>query len=350
MKKNKLILLQIIIAVILICTSVYATVNTTISLSASSTTVKQGEEITVKLSLENVDADKKVYSVEGYINYDKDILEPITVDSIEKTDNNTVKIGNEELSIQDITNNSENISDYGITINRAPSGGNDVKILIDFRNGISSNTDLLNIKFKVKSDAKLGTVTNAISYKSFEITAGTETSAGMDKNVNLTVVSNEHTHSYKEEIVKEATCTEKGKKVEKCSCGDIKEEKEINALGHSFGSWKVVKEATTDATGTRERVCTRCNEKETETIAKLSKPSNTNTNTNTNTNKNTNTNTNTNTNKNSNTNKTNNTNTDGTVAGTKLPATGAKVIVAPAIVLIVLAYISYNRYMKYKDI
>lgn len=347
MKKNKLILLQIMIAFILICTSVYATVNTTIKLSANSTSIKRGEEVTVKLSLENVEASKKVYSVEGYINYDKDILEPITVDSIVKTSNNTVKIGDEELAIQDVTNSTDNIPDYGVTFNGAPSTGNDAKILIDFRNGISSDTDLLSIKFKVKSNANLGTVTNAITYKTFQVTAGTETSSDIDRSINLTVVSGDHVHDYKEEVIKEATCTEKGKKVEKCStCGETKEETDIDALGHSYGSWKVVKEATTTSTGTKERVCTRCNEKQTETIAKLSS----NTNTNTNTNKNTNTNTNKNTNTNTNTNKTNNTNTDGTVAGTNLPATGSKVIVIPAIVLIVLAYVSYNKYMKYKDI
>ena len=54
---------------------------------------------------------------------------------------------------------------------------------------------------------------------------------------------------------------------------------------------------------------------------------------------------NTNTNKNSNTNTNK---TDNSVAGTVLPATGAKVIIIPAIILIVLAYVSYNKYMKYK--
>ena len=59
--------------------------------------------------------------------------------------------------------------------------------------------------------------------------------------------------------------------------------------------------------------------------------------------------TNTNTNKNVNNNP--NTNTkDNTVAGTKIPAAGAKVIILPVITLIVLAYVSYNKYMKMKGI
>lgn len=310
MKKNKLILLQLIIAVTFICTTVYATVNTTISLSVASTTVKQGEEITIKLSLENVEASKKVYSVEGYINYNKDILEPITVDSIEKNDNNTVKIGDEELSIQDVTNSSENIPDYGVTFNGAPSTGNDAKILIDFRNGISSNTDLLNIKFKVKADAKLGTVSNAISYQTFQITAGTETSPDIDKNVNLTIVSN---------------------------AADQKPEEPENKPVEEKPENKPENKPTEN----------KPENKPSDTNKNTNKDNNKNTNTNTNKNKNTNT--NTNTNKNLTANK-NNTNTDGTVAGTNLPATGSKVIIIPAIVLIVLAYVSYNKYMKYKDI
>ena len=42
---------------------------------------------------------------------------------------------------------------------------------------------------------------------------------------------------------------------------------------HTFGEWKVVTEPTTEAEGLKERVCTECGFKETETIAKLDKPS-----------------------------------------------------------------------------
>lgn len=297
MKKNKLILLQLFIAFILICTSVYAAFDTTISLSASSTSVKQGEEVTVTLSLENVDSNKKVESVEGYINYNKDILEAVTVDSIEKSSNNTVTIGNEELSIEDLTNRSEvSTSDAYVAFNGTPASDNDIKIVIDFKNGVTSNVDLLKIKFKVKSNATLGTVSNAISYEMFQITAGLETSPDITKNVNLTVV---------------AASTEKPEnKAEKPTENKVENKAENKAEN------KV--------------------ENKTENKVENKATNNTVKNTNNTTN---------------NTNKASNTNTkDNTVAGTNLPATGAKIIVIPAIVLIVLAYISYNKYMKYKDI
>ncbi len=350
MKKNKLILLQLIIAFTLICTSVYAAVDTTIAVSTSSTTLHKGDEFTVTLSLEKVDSSKKVESVEGYINYNKDILEPITVDSIEKTSNGTVKIGDEELPVEDLTNKNEvSSSDAYVAFNGSPSSGNDVKIVIDFKNGVSSNLDLLKIKFKVKADANLGTVTNAISYETFQITAGAETSADITKNINLTVVAEqnqEHDHKWKENTSKSkaATCTEDGYKFYECTvegCTETKKET-VKATGHKYGEWKVTKEATTSAEGEKQRECSVCKNVEKQTIAKKTPTNNTNTNktNNTNTNK-----------TNTNTNKTNtNTNTDNTVAGNKIPAAGSKVVILPAILVIVLAYVSYNKYMKYKDI
>lgn len=346
MKRNKIILLQLFIAFTLICTSVYAAVDATISVSTPSTTLHKGDEFTVTLALEKVDSSKKVESIEGYINYNKNILETVTVDSIEKTSDGTVKIGDEELPVEDLTNKSEvSSTDAYIAFNGSPSSGNDVKIVIDFKNGISSNTDLLKIKFKVKSDASLGTVTNAISYETFQITAGSETSADITKNINLTITeSTEHTHNWKENTSKSkaATCTEDGYTYYECTedgCTETKKET-IKATGHKYGDWKVTKEATTTSEGEKQRECSVCKNVEKQTIAKLTS--------NTNTNK---TNTNTNTNKtNTNTNKTNTTNTDNTVAGTTIPATGSKVIILPAILLIALAYISYNKYMKYKDI
>lgn len=298
MKKNKLILLQLMIAATLICTSVYAAVNTTISLSASGTTVHRGDEITVTLALEDVDSSKKVESIEGYINYNKDILETVTVDSIEKNENGTVKIGDEELPVEDLTNKTEvSSTDSYVAFNGSPSSGNDIKIVIDFKNGISSDVELLKVKFKVKSDAELGTVTNAISYEMFQITAGNETLPDITKNINLTV---------------EKVATEEP--------DNTPENKPVNNTN------------TNTNTSTNNTV------------------KNTNTTTTTNTNTNTTTN---NATKNTNTaQQTNSANSDidNTVAGASIPAAGSKVVILPVIVLIVLAYISYNKYMKYKNI
>lgn len=306
MKKNKLILLQLVIAFTLICTSVYAAVSATIGVSVDKSTIERGETVAVKLSLKDVDETQKVTSVEGYINYNKDVIEPITVDSIEKDEENNVKIGNETLVVEDLTNASKDdisSSSAYIGFNGDPESDNDSKIVIDFNNGITEDTDLITIKFKVKSDATIGEIEDAISYSMFVITTGSEQSEEITKNINLTV-----------------------KKVAEAP-GDGDEEN--NA---------------TD--GDKDNNITN-NDKDNNTADDDDK--NESKNENKNENKNTNTNTNKNTNKNVNNNS--NTNTkDNTVAGTKIPAAGAKVIVFPAIILIVLAYVSYNKYMKMKDI
>lgn len=287
MKKNKLILVQVFIILILLCTSVYAA-STTIGLSASSTSLNKGDTVTVTLSLQDVDSSKKVESIEGYINYNTNVIEAISIDSIQKNKDNTVTIGNETLKVEDLTNANINeipTSSSYVAFNGNPSGDNNSRIVIDFQDGITTDEDLLKIDFKVKENATEGEIKDAISYSMFVITAGSEQSKEITKSVTLTIKS--------------------------ASAGDNNDDDN--------------------------------NQNKNENTNK-----NTNKNTNQNANRNSNSNTNSNTNRNSNTNSAGNQD-DNTVSGI-LPATGAKVIIVPAIVLIILAIVSYNRYVKYKDI
>lgn len=315
MKKNKLILLQLFTAFVLICTSVYAAVTTTINLSVSNTSVYKGDKVSVTLSLSGVESGKKVESIEGYINYNTNIIEAINVDSIQKNEDNTVTIGNETLNVEDLTNATVNdltSSSAYVAFNGSPSNENNSKIVIDFKDGITADTNLLTIDFKVKENATEGEIKGAISYSMFVITAGSEQSEEITKNVNLTVkaVSNNDENENKNDD------TNTNENVENKADNNTKNEnKNTNSNTNSNSS---------------------------------NTPNN-NTNKNTNTN---NTNTNKTTNTNSNTNKSNsatNNATDNTVSGT-LPSTGARVIIVPMIILAILAYISYNRYIKYKDI
>lgn len=283
MKKNKLILVQVFIILILLCTSVYAA-STTIGLSASSTSLNKGDTVTVTLSLQDVDSSKKVESIDGYINYNTNVIEAISVDSIQKNEDNTVTIGNETLKVEDLTNANINeipTSSSYVSFNGNPSGDNNSRIVIDFQDGITTDEDLLKIDFKVKENATEGEIKDAISYSMFVITAGSEQSEEITKSVTLTIAS--------------------------ASTGDNNDDDNNQ-----------------------------------------NKNENTNKNTNKNTNQNANRNSNSNTNSNTNRNSAGNQD-DNTVSGI-LPATGAKVIIVPAIVLIILAIVSYNRYVKYKDI
>ena len=269
MKKNKLILLQLVIAFTLICTSVYAAVNTTIELKVSNGVVKRGEKVAVTLSLKDVN-EEKIESIEEYINYNKKVIEPIDINSIEKNEDNTITIGSQKLPLEDLTNatieNMTSTSD-SVAFNGNPAGDedNDSRIVIDFKEPITADTDILTINFTVKSDATLGEIKQAITYSLFVVTADAGQSEQITQDVAITVEAVQNKDNDDDDANK-------------------------------------------------------------------------------------NTNTNRNTNQNVNNNKNTNSNTDKTTADSTLPATGARIIAVPAIILMIIAYVCYNRYMKYKDI
>lgn len=274
--KSKLVVLQVFIAIMLVCTSVYASVETSIGVKVSKSTLNRGDSIDVTLSLEGIKADQKIKNVEGYINYDKNILEKVTYESIVKDNDKKVKIGDETLTVEDITNSDNiNSSSAYVAFNGSPESDNDIKIIIDLNKGITKDTELLTIKFKVKDNADIKEVKDAIKY-AFTASDGTEKSEEMTKNITLTIE----------------------KKVEQPN----DDKKENNTANEN----------------------------------KAEKANNNTTNNTNNTNRNTN--------------KVNNTNTDNTLAKNNLPQTGAKVFVIPAIILIALAYISYNKYIRMKGI
>ena len=63
------------------------------------------------------------------------------------------------------------------------------------------------------------------------------------------------------------TCTTEGSESIHCkNCDAVKGSKTIKATGHSYGDWKVTKEAVCIASGTKEKVCIACGNKVTETI------------------------------------------------------------------------------------
>ena len=77
-----------------------------------------------------------------------------------------------------------------------------------------------------------------------------------------------HAHEYSETVTK-PTCTKDGYTTYKCSCGHTYTGASTNATGHSYGEWATTKEPTTSATGTAERKCSACGNKETKTLDKL---------------------------------------------------------------------------------
>ena len=143
--------------------------------------------------------------------------------------------------------------------------------LVDLCNSDSSGLDLFMVGYQSGSVSAgyvvaTGKGTNTITYK-------------YDKNY-LPIygdVVNLAPFSYHEHVVVidkgiEATCTKDGlTEGSHCSVnGEVLVPQEIiPAKGHTYGSWKVVAKATVFEAGSRERTCSACGAKETQTIEKL---------------------------------------------------------------------------------
>ena len=351
MKMKSIAVLSLLI-IMLLCSSVYAAFDADFQLAYDKKEVKAGDTITVTLKVLNITGtDKGVENIEGYINVDENIIEPVTSKCIKTDENGKVVIGNMKLDLQDITNvtSANTVQENGVTFNSKPLSGNDAKFIIDLPTPIKTDTDTLVMNFKVKSDATVGTVSKAIKYDMLVMYSGEEKTVSASGSLDITVEKTEkptHEHKWVEDKAKSkaATCTEDGYTYYVCSvCNETKTET-IKATGHKFGDWKITKEATTTSEGQKERTCSICGTKETQAIEKLKSDNNTNNTTNNTVNNNT-----TNT-QNVTKNIINSSTTDKTTANKTLPAAGARRIIIPALMLIAIAYACYNKYMKYKGI
>ncbi len=84
-----------------------------------------------------------------------------------------------------------------------------------------------------------------------------------------TIPSMPHIHSYTKTVVK-PTCTKAGYTHYECSCGAAHNEDKKPALGHNWNKGAVTVKPTYLAKGEKTFTCTRCGEKKTEAIPKLS--------------------------------------------------------------------------------
>jgi len=153
--KKGLVLFQVLVALVMVCTSVYAVVNATLELKIANSTVNQGDTVRVTLALKNITGTTTgITNISGYINYNKNVIEPLTVNNVVKESNGKVKINNFEIPIYNGVNNN---GDECIIFNENPVSDNDTRILIDLSDShaISQNTDILTIDFKIKQTATL---------------------------------------------------------------------------------------------------------------------------------------------------------------------------------------------------
>ena len=127
-------------------------------------------------------------------------------------------------------------------------------------------------------DSYIGDYTEPLGHEFDEwetVKEATEEEAGLEKRSckrcgeeeTREIPRKPHEHAYTETVTA-PTCTEKGYTTFTCKCGDSYVGNFTDALGHDFGEWETVKEATEKEAGLEKRSCKRCGEEETREIPK----------------------------------------------------------------------------------
>lgn len=391
--KRKLLIVYVFIAFVLLCTNVYAALTMDLSLVPASEKVKQGSDLVIAVKLNNVSA--PVSSIEGYINVDENVLEPIS-ESMIKGDKIAVKADGKTVSELDYVFNPKDLSDADCDVifntNKANIDNNDCLFVMDLRKDIKGNCDIMTLNFKVKEDATVAQATQAVKFKiASAVSASDLKDKVTDLSANLSFEVLDKNATIEEPPKPDDNKTDDNKTDDNTNNPDDNkpddnkpEKKELKGEI----SYSTTSETTGPVTATLKVddgvTVTNNSGKKTYTFSKNGyyifefaddagntgkaraevswiksttgngnnnnnnnddkKNENKNTN-NTNTNKNTNNNTNNNTNKNTNKNI-----NDTTVAGSKIPKAGAGMLILPVIVFIVLGYVSYIKYLKYKEV
>ena len=356
MRKYKLVILQAIVAIILLCTSVYAGINVNLSFRVTSRKLEPGEEFKVRLTLNEIyltEGNSGITDIEGYINYNEDVIEPLTGKSITTVDGKVV-IGDQKLDLQDVTGKDVSQISYSsegvVTFNGTPATGNDSKIMIGLKEPITETTQILEVTFKVKENAKPGNVEDAVEYSLFEVSGGEEITDQVTQVISIEVLeaegvsnnvvdtnNNVVNNTVKNEVTNNTVKNETVK-------NETKNEVVNNTTKNEVANNTVKNETVKNET--KNEVVNNTTKNETVKNTVNNTVNNTTNNTVNNTVNNTANKTNNTTNK---TNTTNNT-VDNTVASSTLPKTGASLVIVPIMGVIVIAYIAYNRYMKYKEV
>ncbi len=164
--KKKNIIISFFLIILLISTYAYATVDSDIivKLNKASTTVKRGEEVQVDLYLDNFEYEGK--GVDEFViklDINEAIIEPISVNNI-ITKNGIITIGDNNLVVEDVKNATEDQVVFSDLTTDC-----DYKIFIDLKKpytieNYENDAKIISIKYKVKEDAALGDVENAVKY------------------------------------------------------------------------------------------------------------------------------------------------------------------------------------------
>ncbi len=269
---KKLIAMLISIVLILsLSVATFAATGGSVVLKASATEVKQGDTVTVSVSLKDVDA---ISSMGLEFSYDKNVFEAEGEWKDSSAFINAVEDGKAALAFTTAKKVSGEI--FVLTLKaktNAAIGKKDISIKYTAKNSTA-------VVVEGTSKAQIGVVCKTHNFSNWTVvTKATCTSNGSEKRtctvagcgISETRTVNKLGHTFGEWTVETAaTCTAKGVEKRTCTvagCGAF-ETREINKLSHSYGEWKADKEATCDAEGVQVRECSKCGNKNTKAITK----------------------------------------------------------------------------------
>lgn len=133
---------------------------------------------------------------------------------------------------------------------------------------LSQSTTSTNSSSSTQS-CKNESVSSSTSYKA---SSKKETEISKTKNEETTRQVEEqipiHEHNYMERVIS-PNCTSKGYTLHSCDCGKSYADNYKNALGHKWGDWETISEATITSKGLQQRICQRCSAKDYRYIEKI---------------------------------------------------------------------------------
>lgn len=165
MKKKICITLMLVIILVAMCASYVKAQTHTFKANASTDVenLKPGEEVTVTLSVSDIDmGENGINVIEGTLSYDKNVFEPVSQSNIKTLENWAT------------TYNDENTSYNGKFIS------------VNLSEGIQKNSNILSIKFKVKSSVQETTQTQ-IKFEEVTSNDGTDLINVGTKSVDLKI-------------------------------------------------------------------------------------------------------------------------------------------------------------------
>jgi len=157
------------VAILLIGSLLGAQVNAasfTLKATPSKTTVEPGDTITIDIAISNIDIENGINTVEGYLEYDENILEPVTQDSFSAKSN------------------------WSTTYNDQGGDLNGKFLIVTLSQGEVSDQSIATLTLKLKETATKGTSTQ-VKLKNLSTNDGSNLISETDKIITLNIKGEE---------------------------------------------------------------------------------------------------------------------------------------------------------------